>query len=1206
MAEQALLENDPTQAVKVRRLKEMASRIYTVMDEVDDGIEYWAKSQFPQAYALGVQGQLGEMVWTNLHQEATQRLAQDLFNDLLEATKGVRESTKGLIRNIARDEALQSTIAGGTAQQAGRAMRDKLAAEGIHAVQYVDGSRHSLTEYSEMAMRTKTAEAYNGGTLNAHPETKYWEVFDGPTCGLSFHDDPTLASGLILERGDCEKYLISHPNCRRAFGPRPDIQSQAQIDELAKNPLTVGSGQTTVGQRAAQVEQDTARKAKQSRVAQRKAKLEQRKAQRSNPTPDGAPGGANPSLFAGRDPLLSLPGEAPKVPLTPKDLEFHSDLSPKSVTKTFRTQGEVPSVTDLVDIGFDPEAAVAEQKRLITNARNVERRARNKAKKEAALTGTAETPPVVSPLTSTDPVELDGALAPGSQPKALYSGGKGPGGGYSPWYDRLIGDTAPGEYVPVDHLRIEDYTVKRGVSVRRDGVSYLIETTGLDDAAALAELEKHVETVQKTLAGVPLESQRRAQRGLAVLKGQNPADAHWAVKFDKPGFKSAATGGGGGTTFWGTEPRPGLILHEYGHNLDNLLAAGTPQRYFSKINGWDDLASNDQVSSTFFSNAGFQGSIPGHAVSPGTPGVTSYGALNRQEDFAESVRLYLADQHNGYLGYAIDGGQQVSVRFADVFPERSLELDRIFGKPPGGLPSFSSKQLDKARVELIDGFAKSHAGTFPSTVDLAQKTGLSRRQLQGLTQNQSIIEQAKTARAAHFESLAKQAAAAAEEAKKAEALSHLKNGKLTTEGLSFADKTGVGVKKANAKKKALAAGKTEQEALELSLLAEQEAIAGKLGLDYAEIQKAIPHTPEATVTVADLTSGDKVGIGVKKANAYKKALAEAKTGNVDLSEFQPRIRTFSDEEYDNVAKKYAAAQAAKVEANEIEIRLARIRAERGALGAGVPTGERGVMRPEFVSRHRTRANSFLTQAGKLDSSIGIDYAGPAQRAKDTIAKELSKRLDNESDWPAFQRYLKHRTSVELAPYNAYTEQERAAELYKAASNLVQGWASSSGDSQKWPLVMQQAIKDEFGLESPVFVRGVADATKAEVQAGYAEGGDFMRRFARVQYEHTQEELAKAGITEVSVYRGMRFQTDRPAWAQAGEHRPELQPANSWSTSDSISLRFGSTFFTATVPANQVLGSARTGFGCLNEREFVIFDSPGTARVTPSYRKGSIK
>ncbi len=185
------------------------------------------QSNLPKVYGLGAatgaaDAGVGQFVWNTIAEEAVEELALRLYDNLKNAHQYVNESTRKLISEVVRDKSLKAAIQGSTATQAAKEMQRILEAKGIHAVRYADGSRHGLAEYSRMAIRTETATAYNSGTLTgAGKDCKYFQIADGPECGLSFHDDPTLALGLIVDRETAFQYLISHPNCRRAFGPRP-------------------------------------------------------------------------------------------------------------------------------------------------------------------------------------------------------------------------------------------------------------------------------------------------------------------------------------------------------------------------------------------------------------------------------------------------------------------------------------------------------------------------------------------------------------------------------------------------------------------------------------------------------------------------------------------------------------------------------------------------------------------------------------------------------------------------------------------------------------------------------------------------------------------------------------------------------------------------------------------------------------------------
>ena len=75
----------------------------------------------------------------------------------------------------------------------------------------------------------KSAVVCNAGTLNRAHEAggRFVEVFDGAGCGWTSHQDPDKASGTVWTLGDAAAWPISHPRCRRAFGPSPDLVAPA-------------------------------------------------------------------------------------------------------------------------------------------------------------------------------------------------------------------------------------------------------------------------------------------------------------------------------------------------------------------------------------------------------------------------------------------------------------------------------------------------------------------------------------------------------------------------------------------------------------------------------------------------------------------------------------------------------------------------------------------------------------------------------------------------------------------------------------------------------------------------------------------------------------------------------------------------------------------------------------------------------------------
>lgn len=256
---------NPLEWRKRKRLIEMQRVIEDKMAELDAATREWASSQLVRPYAMGAAAGAAELaqpaaaVWNLLPQEAISRIASDMLGDLLKSTRFVRRTTKTLIRAIARDEILGKLIQGRTAVQAGQRVRKILEQRGIHAITYSDGSRHGLQEYSQMLVRTKTAEAYNLGSLEAQEVLgiEFWECFDGPGCGLTSHQDPVKALGKVFDKETAVTYPVSHPNCRRSWGARPDVKTTAHAK--------IVSSSVTIQQTADQIQADRARVAQQFR-----------------------------------------------------------------------------------------------------------------------------------------------------------------------------------------------------------------------------------------------------------------------------------------------------------------------------------------------------------------------------------------------------------------------------------------------------------------------------------------------------------------------------------------------------------------------------------------------------------------------------------------------------------------------------------------------------------------------------------------------------------------------------------------------------------------------------------------------------------------------------------------------------------------------------------------------------------------------------
>lgn len=246
LTEQKALLLDPLAYRRRRRLQELQVAIEQALEGLDVQTRDWINTQLPQVQQLGlatgaVQATgLTSVAIPALHDpKAAELAAERLYTDLLAATQGVRDSTKALIREIARDQTFQSIAGGDTAQQAGRAMEDILARKGIFAVAYKDGSVHGLDDYSDMLLRTTTAQAYNAAAIDGAQAygVDWFEVLDGPSCGWLTHTTGGLALGKIVTAEQAAEHPLSHPRCRRSFAARPDVTS-AEEAKTAKRLTT--------------------------------------------------------------------------------------------------------------------------------------------------------------------------------------------------------------------------------------------------------------------------------------------------------------------------------------------------------------------------------------------------------------------------------------------------------------------------------------------------------------------------------------------------------------------------------------------------------------------------------------------------------------------------------------------------------------------------------------------------------------------------------------------------------------------------------------------------------------------------------------------------------------------------------------------------------------------------------------------------------
>jgi thioredoxin reductase len=194
---------------------------------------------------------------------------------------------------------------------------------------------------------------------------------------------------------------------------------------------------------------------------------------------------------------------------------------------------------------------------------------------------------------------------------------------------------------------------------------------------------------------------------------------------------------------------------------------------------------------------------------------------------------------------------------------------------------------------------------------------------------------------------------------------------------------------------------------------------------------------------------------------------------------------------------------------------------------------------------------------------------------------------------------------------------------KAAAQLQDLWATTSGDHNKWAQAVQQVAAEHFGLQQafdPIPVRMEHGEDEGDVQKVNPESanaarilrkntqdlvekhGDVIRSFLQSTYENTQERLKAVGIDHVTLYRGMGADNmpianeprNENGIAFVGDYKLQLQPLSSFSTHFNDAWAFASSnsnqnalVMAVNVPREKIFSTAFSGPGCANEHELVV-------------------
>ncbi len=192
----------------------------------------WAETVLPEVARMGA-AEAAKVLGTNvstgrLFGATVKRLQRDAFDDIAGQTKFMRSDTKRLLRDIVKETTELHVSKGLSILEARKIVATRMEALGIRA--FVDNAGRSWKPktYATMAIRTRTALAYNTGTIvKAREEgVTRFEVFDGLSDELC-----ASANGTIVNEEWARANPIAHPNCRRAFAPVPILEDGVAVEE---------------------------------------------------------------------------------------------------------------------------------------------------------------------------------------------------------------------------------------------------------------------------------------------------------------------------------------------------------------------------------------------------------------------------------------------------------------------------------------------------------------------------------------------------------------------------------------------------------------------------------------------------------------------------------------------------------------------------------------------------------------------------------------------------------------------------------------------------------------------------------------------------------------------------------------------------------------------------------------------------------------
>lgn len=214
-----------------KQLRALKAEIQDEASSLDESTRRWVDEQLPDVVAVVASVVAERTGLTGLTSTDSDDLTAEYGDQIAVALAGglklTAESLSSLLRAAGTSRFDDLLI--GVTYDASEDLRRALAKNAIGVI-YSNGARHSIADYAEMTIRTVVQTMVNRAVIEIGRKNgvKFYEITDGPSCGLESHNTGAKANGMIVDESTAHAYPIAHPRCVRRFWPRQEILTQEQ------------------------------------------------------------------------------------------------------------------------------------------------------------------------------------------------------------------------------------------------------------------------------------------------------------------------------------------------------------------------------------------------------------------------------------------------------------------------------------------------------------------------------------------------------------------------------------------------------------------------------------------------------------------------------------------------------------------------------------------------------------------------------------------------------------------------------------------------------------------------------------------------------------------------------------------------------------------------------------------------------------------